>query len=446
MKLARFNRLWLFVGFTGLAGCSNFNVARRPASELDRPGLTESDGQSMNLARLKAKAFAQCQIPFVAPVIVPIAVLDPPKGGGHDSIGMVYQEELAVKTSNLLDQEDFYFSPRPRAAVNSIPMNIFIDTNHSGFYKKKSWESANPDFSASEIQPAIARSDIPPEGRVLTEIIVGHRSPDGDYPQLFDIRSSGYVRFAGYPPQITGASMRLAAHKIFGLEKKSGNSVKEDFPIIRSIFASVKNAQTANALVLVESQLFCGALSLDMTEGKEANILVDGYWFTRDDYKWHEDPHTGLAVFSSMFWKSVQSTQDQTSDAAHDSDQLVVKSKDGVVKTYVLRPPAAGLSVSDLTLESQTSPTEWSLVQQDHDPAHYAKFEPALGKSNYNFRVSYRIELLESNIKTGVTLYQQATDGEYGDNVVAASTIRQDIMKAKTAEQFVHFKYRTTAF
>ncbi len=434
-----------FVGFLFLLACSTF-TARRPSSEASFFSSNFKNTEKMDIERLRSEAFSRCQSPFKAPIVEPVAILDPPKNGGADAEGMVYQEELSVRTTNLLDRDGFYFSPRPRAAVNTLPMEIFVDNDKTGFYQRKTWEDANPDYNSNQIQPPILKSAIPQAGRVLTELIIGHRSPQGDYPQLFDLRSSAYVRFAGYPPQVTGASLRLGAHKIFSLGGKDEIKPKEDFPIVRALFASVRDPKTANALVLVESGLLCGALSMDMSEGENAEILVDSYWYTRDDFNWKEDPNTGLVVYSSMLWKTEKQTPERISDEAHDSDVLTVKSASGITDRYPLDPPLTGLRVRDLTMTSAQEPVEWTLANEDHDPSHYADFQPALGNTNYNFRASYKVTILESNIKTGVSLYEQAADGEYGDNIVAATTIRQNIKKASSVDQFIRFKYKTTAF
>ncbi|MEZ0391632.1 MAG: glucan biosynthesis protein [Pseudobdellovibrionaceae bacterium] len=405
------------------------------------------DEIQMDLNQMKAEAFSRCQGSYRPPVTEKIPILDPPADGGPEAEGMVFQEELSVRTSNFLDRDGFYVQPRPRAAVNSIPMDIFVESDQPGVYERKTWEDANPDYSNGTIVPPIQRSQIPPAGRVLTEVIIGHKAPDGGYPQLFDLRSSGYVRFAGYPPQITGASMRVATHRIFSLGATSTEKAPEDFPVIRALFLKIKNTKTVHAFALVESDLFCGALSLDMNEGKDADLVVDSYWYTRRDFVWKKDPHTGLIAYSSMQFKTEKHTPNRISDEAHDSDVMVVTHGDGKTKRYLLDPPPKGLKVQDLTeKDGGVSPKEWILANEDRNPSHYADFKPALGNTNYDLRASYKVTILESNVKTGVSLYQHSPDGEYGDNIVAVSTLRQDFRKATSVDQAVHFKYRTTAF
>ncbi len=404
----------------------------------------------MNMDYLKQQAFELCQQPFKTPIIAAIPMLDPPKTGGLEAEGMVYQEELEVRTKNLLDANQFYFSSRPRLTVNNLPMDIYVDTTNSGNYDLKTWADADPDYSSPLIRPAIDKNKIPEAGKVLTEIIIGHRSPKGDYPQLFDIRSSAYVRFAGFPPQIAGASLRLGAHNIFSQgAKKQGEQAQssaEDFPFIRTIFISAPDEYKAIAYLLVDSHLFCGALKLEMAPTrKNAIITVDSHWYTRQDFYWKANPHSGLVAYSSMFWKRQQVHNGVFHSAAHDSDTMSVGFADGRQEKVALNPPMAGLKIQELS-DGSSKPISWTLANEDRDPSHYADFKPALGNTNYDLRASYKVDILKSNIKTGVSLYQLAADGEYGDNIVAVSTIRQDVMKAKNVNQSIYFKYKTTAF
>lgn len=418
--------------------------------------LISNSALAMNLEQLKKKAFERCQKPYKAIVVKPVPVLDPPAEGGPRSVGMVFQEELSVRTNNFLDQDDFYFTPRPRAAVNTWPMDVYIDKEGNGNYVRKTWEDASPEYACESwrpedrqncpIYPPIQREEIPAFARILTEMIIGHKAPDGGYPQLFDLRSSAYVRFAGYP-QVTGASLRLGAHNIFSLGANNKNTLSEDFPAIREMWMSLPRRQTARALVLVENKLSCAAMELDMTEGVEAEIVIDGHWYMRRDFYWRQEPHTALVAYSSMSFKTEVDTPERSSDEAHDSDTLRVKWADGRQDKYSIHGSAQGIRVRDLSLDPyRAAPTEWALANEDRDPAHYADFQPALGATNYDLRASYSVQILESNVKTGVTLYEALADGEYGDNIVVASTLRQNIKKATSPAESVHFKYRTKAY
>jgi hypothetical protein len=86
------------------------------------------------------------------------------------------------------------------------------------------------------------------------------------------------------------------------------------------------------------------------------------------------------------------------------------------------------------------------LANEHNQSWRFEHFAPALGKDNYDKRVSYRVEILESSIRTGLRVYEAAADGEYGDNIVAMSSIREDIPKSASVDDVVHFKYKTTAY
>ena len=186
---------------------------------------------------------------------------------------------------------------------------------------------------------------------------------------------------------------------------------------------------------------------MDMSPHSDnAEIVVDSFWYTRKDFDWKKDPNTGLVAYSSMLWRTEKSAP-RISGEAHDSDMLTIKYSNGSQNRYPLAPPASGLRVRDLTDSAEhQEAVEWILANEDRDPSHYADFYPALKSTNYDQRASYNVKILDSNIKTGVSLFEMTTDGEYGDNIVAISTIRQNIKKAVSADEFVHFKYKTMAF
>lgn len=395
---------------------------------------------SMNLKQLQSEAFALCQAQHSPPVITPVPMLDPPTTGNPWDEGLVYQEELSILTAPVLDQYDFYFLAKPRAALNTLEMDIFLSADRGETFERISWDKANPDYSAKSIQPAINKEDIPAAGRVLTELILGHRAPDGGYPQLFNIRSSAYVRFSGYT-QIQGASLRLAAHRIFGTALHE-NSAGEDFPIVRKVYGYAQDTQRSKVLALVENGLFCGALEMEMEVGDEAHITVDGYWYTREDFRWKQSPHTALVAYSSMLWKTEKHTPKIITDEAHDSDVLNIYYNNNVSERHELHPPEQGVRVTHF---SDGEIKGWSLNNEDRNPLHYQDFAPALGATNYNLRASYGVEILASSVKTAVSSYEEATSYEYADNIVAASTLREDFPKSRSVKNYIHFKYKTTS-
>lgn len=396
---------------------------------------------AMTMDQLRVEAFNSCQSAYAPPVIEPVPMLDPPATGNPWDIGLVYQEELSIVTATILNQHDYYFVLKPRAALNNLGMDIYLSTDGGKNFELKTWEDVNPDYSAKSIQPAIVKSDIPKAGRVLTEMIIGHSSPYGGYPQMFNVRSSAYLRFSGYK-QIQGASLRLAAHRIFGTAL-ADNTNGEDFPIIRKVYGFAKNSEITTLYAVVENGLFCGALQMDMQAGEDSSIMIDGYWYTREDFKWQESPNTALVAYSSMLWKTEKHTPEIVTDEAHDSDTLKIYYNNHTSYSHTLHPPETGIGV----LHFQEAPIlGWSLNNEDRNPLHYQDFAPALGNTNYELRASYAVGILKSSVTTAVSSYEQATSFEYADNIVAASTIRQDIPKATSARDYVQFKYKTTSY
>ena len=171
-------------------------------------------------------------------------------------------------------------------------------------------------------------------------------------------------------------------------------------------------------------------------------MVVDGYWYTRENFNWKASPHTAFVAYSSMLWKTERHTPDRDTDEAHDSDTLWVKYANGKKIKYTLHPPNQGIAYKNFGLNA----TEWILANEDRDPNHYADFESALGNTNYQWRASYKVEILTSSVATAVSIYEQATGVEYEDNIVAASVLREDIKKAGHPKDYVRFKYRTKAF
>lgn len=395
----------------------------------------------MNFKSLRAQAFAQCERPFVEPVIEPVPMLDPPAAGGRESEGLTYQEELAIRARNLLDRDGFYYQPRPRAALNQLGMEIFVGTGRPGQFVRKTWADAAPDYSSPEITPPLDPAKIPQAGRVLPEIIIGHISPKGDYPQMVNIRSSAYLRFAGYPPSVMGASLRLGARNVFSLHDLPDLGRREDFPIIRSVYLEVVGPGLSRAYMLVENRQFCTAMIMNMQMGAKTVLEVDSRWYPREDFIWKRDPNTGYLAYSSMLWKTEKHTPEYDGDEAHDSDTLRIRYRDGSETHRQLDVPESELQVHEFV-----DVEVWALANEDKDPAHYRDFESALGSTNYQHRASYGVEVLASTVPTGVMMYESKPVLEYADNLVALGTFRGDIAKARDPSGGARVRFRTWSF
>ncbi len=529
-------------------------------------GPVFADSTVMNVAELRRNAFERCQAPqFVRPNPPPVKDLDPPQFNQYGEVrylptgevavpdatgkfpegaakgpGLDYNEEGLIQPGHdLYAAQEFAFLSRPRAALNQLPVQLFVRKGDGETYERLTWEGAAFSYTNPGIQAPIDASQLPAAGRVLTKLLVAHKAPDGGFPQIFDYGSTGYLRFQGYP-QVPGASFRSAgAHNVFGNEYLNPATGKptpgEDFGLLEAIFFTVQDGKTAGLLALIEGDLFCGALDIKLTPGDEAVADVDSYWYTRRDFRWQEEPNTGFAAYSSMYYQGYNPSgdghHDEHTDAAHDSDTLIVRYKDQSTSVTKIKVPAdnsrlynaPGKSQGTFVIglfpafsagrfkagdqveiwsgvaagEPRTSDGQqksWEVVEvnpavgtvslkgdnteastiggqdlifvqghrlavtdvskgkevqafylenADRDPDHYQYFRQALKGSSYEYRSSYAVEILESNVETGVRLVEHAPDREFLDNLVAFSVLRQDLPKAKTPEQFAHFHYKT---
>jgi hypothetical protein len=64
-----------------------------------------------------------------------------------------------------------------------------------------------------------------------------------------------------------------------------------------------------------------------------------------------------------------------------------------------------------------------------------------LDQSRFDQQANKRVEM-----RTGVRLYQFKPDGEFGDNIVAMSNLKDPLAVSTSVEHFTRFKYRVTAF
>jgi hypothetical protein len=498
------------------------DLASRAASPKFPPlKLGLGDHERMDIARLRQIAFERCQAPYQEQDIKEVPFLDPPvkrdangdaildpntgfpQSAGPRDVGLVFQEENSIGGANFIDNSIYYFSARPRAADTKRTMEMYKADAPGGDYTRQTWDELfrrditvdgktmkNFEFLYKErpgnfpiVPPIDTNQLLSPQfahARTLAELVIGHVSPEGGFPTLFSIRSGAYVRFASYPPMVQGASLRMGAHRIFGKQDiEGGGDGKEDFPVVHAIFAALRPDNVhANVMALVENKKFCGAVDMEFDAGADTGMVVDGYWYARDKFVAAEDGHTAFIAFSSMMLRNED--QDDTpeikDDEAHDSDFLLVNYKGeagkGDFHKIATKPRPEDKSPAEETLDDKLSivdfplgggdrePSEWSLLQTDRCPEHFAFFprtNSIAAKDNYDKRASYRVELMESTrpdaafagrvpLRTGVRIYQFRPDGEFGDNIVAMSNLKDDIAVAPNAEQFVRFKYKVTAF
>ena len=159
-------------------------------------------------------------------------------------------------------------------------------------------------FHLRSIQPAVNPADIPAHGRVLSQLTFGTEQTGSGFPQFLTLGAEAYYRFNGYIPQTVGSSGRLGANNIFGV----GSASEEDFPFIRELYASVPEDGTGRYLALLDSEAFTAAVSITVRPGYRTELDIDTFWYPRRVLQIENEPETGFAAYSSMFWKDEEYT------------------------------------------------------------------------------------------------------------------------------------------
>jgi hypothetical protein len=399
----------------------------------------------MNLDLLTERAFALSQETYQPVVVPPVEILDYPADYQLESIGLVFQEKDAIRTANFLDQNGVFVKPQVRGSNNKMSMRIFVDENRDGWFDERFYEDAQADYSDPIIQPPIDPADIPPAGRVISQLSVGAPQPNQGFPQFLTIGAEGYGRFNAYTPQTVGSSFRVAASNIFAM-----NGQSEEFPFFREMYATIVDAQRVRLLGLVDSEDFTGAVSITVSPGLQTVLDVDATWFPRRELVAGGHEATAFLAYSSLFWKDEWDTPWDASDEAHDIDRLVVgldTNTDGladrVVTSRMALPRQAGeVTVTDFEQLYGGQPVFASLDNRDRDPAHFQAYETA----DYATRASYAFEILHSDVAVGLRLYEQHTASEYHDNIAVAARVLEDLPPATTVNDGIRVVSRHYAF
>ncbi len=221
------------------------------------------------------------------------------------------------------------------------------------------------------------------------------------------------------------------------MAKQNGDPFEEDFPRLGRIATEMVDASRARLDFLVDSEAFTGDFRYVLIPGVESSLDVNATFKMRRDLSQAEEPDTGFAGMSSMFWRGASDTPEDSTDQAHDADTLVVTFSDGSRIEEPLRNPATPIA-KDFVAPPGTTITSFALEQRDRDPAHYAKYAIA----GYASRSSLAIEQINASIPFKVTLQIDPAKGEFFDNVIAHLTILEDLKKGEV----ITLNYRLRAF
>ena len=384
---------------------------------------------------LVEEAFQNSQLPYTPPTIVPIPELDPPDDGRKDSVGLVFEEYELIKGDEFYDYDNIWWlEARPRGNFNKDPVQIFLYQPELGDYVEIPYIEGNYDYSNPEITPLI--EIVPEEGKYIASFKLGHKVQGQDsWPQILELRGSGYIRFSGEPPLKMGSTFRVATHNI--------GSPDEDFPKITKVYLRRVSDSVFNIMGLVDSEGFTGALDIYVYPGASTKLCVRAKYFIRRDILIADEPHTGFAAYGSMFWKGESDTLGDNTDEAHDADFFVVGYDDSSIRDRkIINPNGTGEKViTDFTVEGKTT-TSFALEQWDREPNHYSTY----GSAMYADRSSYRLKLIYSRVPLTVKLHEEHTDYEGSDNIIANFAITLDLHKAQSIEDVISLEYETEAY
>lgn len=363
-----------------------------------------------------------------------IAGLDPTPDGDPQAPGLVFEEYNEIQGDKYYDDAVWAFEARPRGSVFKHPI-VIIDRNASepGIVP---YDPIRFDYSSSVIQPPV--EPVPLAGQSIAGWQAIHRVPDSNdsYPIILSINGSGYSRLTGEPPRTFGTSHRVATHNV-GMAKHNGDPFDEDFPRIGRIATERVDATQARLDFLVDSEAFTGDLRNVLIPGVESRMEVNATFKMRRDLRQAEEPDTGFAGMSSLFWRGASDTPEDLTDQAHDADTLVVTFSDGSRIVEPLTNPALPF-FKDFVAPPGTTLTSFALEQRDRDPAHYAKYASA----DYASRSSLAIEQINASIPLKLTLQIFPAQDEFADNVVAHLTLLEDLKK----DEVITVSYRLRAF
>ena len=538
---------------------------------------------SMTFDDLIAEARNLALSPYIPPDVPDVPELDLPPDGAYPGVGLVYQEYEAITSDKFYDDSEWFALARPRGCALKDPMTVYNYDNDLSSYLLHPYIMENYDYSSPVIQPAIDPATLPEAGKVISAIRLGHKMETKtglDYPQLFNIESSGYMRTTGFPPLKQGASYRVGAfrvgqsdiieincggefdkaysggetfstpdsianieggdisynyarrttasesffdytlselngmrftpgnydvilgfaeieHSASGLRKfnvyiegtqvlsdydifaevghdhavektftvavndgqlnirtedsSAGKAMvnyieidenppvdrSEGFPKIKKMYTRVIDADTMNALYLIDSEAYTVAVSADFSAGENSDMHITAKFFPRDNLVAADE--IAFIAFSSLFYHGDSFLEDE----AHDSDIAVVKYSDGKVIEYSIKNPSyIGVeTITDFT-RAGTEPVELRLEQQDRNPDHYLGWE----EGDYYNRCSYSVKMIQNSIPLTIKLREWYTNFEGFDNIAVTFDSTQDILKATETSEPITVEYIMSAY
>ena len=400
--------------------------------------------QQITFDILKTIAFTRSQQPHVAPIIEPISQLDPPKQGGKDAPGLVFEEANAIIPFEVHPPDKAYAVVRPRAALDKQSVRVWVDKEKDSFYELRNYESSKPNYSSNVITPPINETTLPEAAHVFSRLNVGYQKSSNDFPISLTTGANGYSRFIGLEELMEfGASHRIAAHNVFQNEQ-------EDFPYFTDLYFSLLDQERAQILGLVEAEDFTGAVRMVFIPGPSSKLEVSVAFYARRFISINNEPFTGPIAYSSMFWQDETDTPGQDNDEAHDTDFLTVgydSDGDGLAdyirERNIMNPHPLGLEKTEfLPLAPNHRLSYIGMENRDRYEDHYSAFSSA----KYHLRVSHDIHITEQSRNLKLILLEDSTSSEYFDNIAFVVALAEDWPKAQSVSDALTVTYTTNSY
>ena len=222
-----------------------------------------------------------------------------------------------------------------------------------------------------------------------------------EWREVLILQGASYWRATG-SENLLGLSARGAA-------LETGELKSEEFPSFTEIHVEEPepDSQTLTLSLLMESESLTGAFKLKLTPGKETLVQVESTLFARKDLR-----RVGIAAMSSMFWYSPAfpwEFRDWGRPSVHDSDGLVVHTKDG---ERLWKPLTNQRRTIEFSVLDGTDSRGFGLLQRKQNQESFG--DPV---ALYEKRTSLYIEPMEPWGNGQIVLVELPTDSEYVDNI-----------------------------
>jgi hypothetical protein len=349
--------------------------------------------------RLGAQAAQAAGEPYLEHSPVACPEVDRPPDGNKAAEGLVFEEYAAItagSAGNFLDDNTWWVKALPRGEIHQSNLLLSDESCLPVNYDRFSY-----DYSAAT--PPILE---PPScAKALSALQIGH-SFFQTSPQVLELEATAYARLASLSLNpVFGTTLRFAT--------ENATHDAESFPYLGELELTGHDPKMISFVARLSGVTFEAVLDAELVPASTSTLKVRLRIYPRAGAD--SGVSLGVAALSSMFWKRDADTPDVAGDEAHDSDQLYVKSQDGIETTTALENPELSLAPDPWQRRTFAGPFDTiSLVQSERDPQMYAAYESA----RYADRPSFSIGEITASVPLSAELAIVHASDEYIDNVV----------------------------